>query len=759
MIEATRDALATPADALLTGLNPAQRDAVVATEGPLLVLAGAGSGKTRVIAHRIAYLVGRGVDPRQLLAVTFTNKAAGEMAGRVAGLLAKAAGGGPGRPPLVATFHATCARVLRAEAHHLGYPRHFVIYDEDDRLALVRQLHRELGLDERLLTPAAVVHRISRAKNRLESPDELHAAARGSREVQVARLFQRYQTRLQAAGAVDFDDLLGLTVRLWAEHPEVLAFYRGLWRYVLVDEYQDTNAAQYRLLRLLTDQHRNLCVVGDPDQSIYRFRGADLRNILDFERDHPGARVVRLEQNYRSTGRILEIAATVIAHNRARKAKTLWTENHAGEPARLFRAWDEAEEAQWVARTVVDLRADGVGLDEIAVLYRTNAQSRVLEDAFRLASLPYHIVGSVRFYERKEVKDALAYLRLALNPADDLAFRRAIQTPARGVGKTTVGRLDELAAGAGTSLLRVAGGPGVTAVGGKGGRALQEFAGMMDRLARRIGEPGPLAERVAAVLDLSGLREALRREATAESESRLENLDELVAAAQEFAGRSDGDDLGVFLDSVALITDVDELTEPRAAVTLMTLHAAKGLEFEAVFLVGLEEGIFPHARALEDEDGIEEERRLAYVGVTRAKRRLFLAYAAQRRSGGYAGPREPSRFLLEMPAEAVVQVGSRTGRSGGVGDRGSRGGSEGEGPAGRARFGGAWDGPTAVREPVVVDGDEYPFHVGARVRHAGWGDGLLVGIERDGEDFIVTVNFAAVGKKRLALKYAPLEEV
>jgi len=729
-------------EALLAGLNPAQRDAVVHTDGPVLVLAGAGSGKTRVVAHRIAYLVAEGVDPRHLLAVTFTNKAAGEMAERVAGLLGTAARGRPVRPPLVATFHATSARVLRAEAHHLGYPRHFVIYDEDDRLALVRELARELRLDERLLTPAAVVHRVSAAKNRLETPDDLHATARGPRDVQVARLFERYEARLRAAGALDFDDLLAHTVRLWAEHPQVLAFYRGLWRYVLVDEYQDTNAAQYRLLRLLTGQHRNLCVVGDPDQSIYRFRGADLRNILDFERDHPGARVVRLEQNYRSTGRILEIAATVIDHNRARKPKTLWTENQAGEPARLFCARDEAEEAGWASRTAAELRDEGISLDEIAVLYRTNAQSRVLEDAFRLAGLPYHIVGSVRFYERQEVKDALAYLRLALNPDDDLAFRRAIQTPARGIGKTTLARLDEQAAQAGTSLLRVATTVEAGALGGKGGRALQEFARLMDRLARRVAEPAPLAERVAAVLDLSGLREALRREATAEANSRLENLLELVAAAAEFAARPEAGDLGAFLDSVALIADVDELAEPRAAVTLMTLHSAKGLEFEAVFLVGLEEGIFPHARAREDEDGLEEERRLAYVGLTRAKRHLFLAYAAQRRSGGYAGAREPSRFLREMPPEALVPVG-RGGRAAG---------------AAQAWSARDWGQPPTVCEPATVDGDDYPLRVGARVRHAGWGEGLLVGIERDGEDFVVTVNFVAVGKKRLALKYAPLEE-
>jgi DNA helicase-2/ATP-dependent DNA helicase PcrA len=725
--------------ALLAGLNPVQREAVLHVDGPLLVLAGAGSGKTRVIAQRIAYLVARGVDPRRILAVTFTNKAAGEMAQRVAAILAGRPGGG--RPPLVATFHATCARLLRAEIHHLGYPRSFVIYDEDDRLALVRECYKELGLDERSLAPAAAIARISRAKNQLLGPEAVEAAARGPREADLARLYARYGDRLRALGAVDFDDLLGLTVELFTRHPEVLEYYRGLWRYVLVDEYQDTNAAQYRLLRQLTAVHRNLCVVGDPDQSIYRFRGADLRNILDFERDFPGCRVVRLEQNYRSTGRILEIAAALIAHNQARKEKSLWTENARGEPARLFRARDEAEEALWVARTVADLRGGGLPLDGVAVLYRTNAQSRVLEDAFRVAGLPYHIVGSVRFYERREIKDALAYLRLVTNPADDLAFRRALGAPPRGIGRATLARLEELASTGGAPLLAT-GARAAETLGGRAGRALGEFVRLVGRLAAVIATPGPLGEQVAAIVDGAGLREALRREGTAEAESRLENLDELVVAAEEFAARPEGGDLGAFLDSVALIADVDELQEARPAVTLMTLHSAKGLEFPAVFLTGLEEGVFPHGRALDDEEGIEEERRLAYVGLTRAKERLFLSYAAERRLGGYAGLREPSRFLVEMPAEAVLAIGGRRGDAG----------------PGRPA---AW--PGRVSEPGPDPGpdpaDEYPLRVGARVRHAGWGDGILTGIQRDGEDVVVTVNFASVGRKRLLLKYAPLEEV
>ncbi len=719
-------------EAILAGLNPAQQEAVRHTDGALLVLAGAGSGKTRVIAHRIAYLIAGGADPRRILAVTFTNKASGEMGQRVEALLA----GWGVRSPLVATFHATCVRILRSEIHHLGYKRHFLIYDEDDRLSLIRELARAAGLDERAWPPQAVVSRISRAKNQLQDADDLAAAARGPRERELAQLFARYEARLRAAGALDFDDLLVLVVRLWERHPEVLAYYRNHWRYVLVDEYQDTNAAQYRFLRLLTGGHGNLCVVGDPDQSIYRFRGADLRNILDFERDFPDCRVVRLEQNYRSTGQILEIAGAVIAHNQARKDKGLWTENERGEPARLFRAWDEVEEAAWVARSVAGLRAEGTGLAEIAVFYRTNAQSRVLEDAFRGLGLPYHIVGSVRFYERKEVKDALAYLRLALNPDDDLAFTRAVGTPPRGIGKTSLGRLAEAAERDGVSLLAASAGPAALAIGGKAGRALGGFAALRERLVALMAEPWPLAERVSAVIDAAGLREALRQERTAEAESRLENLDELGVAAGEFEAREGRGELAAFLDSVALIADVDELAEVRAAVTLMTLHSAKGLEFPVVFLTGLEEGVFPHARALEDAEGVEEERRLAYVGLTRAKARLYLSYACQRRLGAFGGMREPSRFLLEMPENALIPV------------------------AGSARrpAPGGW---TVAREPSLPadDSADAPLRVGARVRHGRWGEGLVVGVQQDGEDWVVTVNFAAVGKKRLALQYAHLEEL
>ena len=425
---------------LLDDLNPAQREAVTAGDGPLLVLAGAGSGKTRVIAYRIAWLLGRGdLAPRNLLAMTFTNKAAGEMARRVERLLAPIGL----KPPLTTTFHSACVRILRQHGSHLGLPSHFTIYDEDDRRALVKECLKEGELADRSFTPGAAVHRISYLKNQMIAVTEALRDARGPWEKKAALVYSRYEKRLRETGAVDFDDLLLLVVRLFTEIPDVLTYYRGLWRYVLVDEYQDTNRAQYRIIRLLTAEHRNVCVVGDSDQSIYKWRGADIRNILDFEDDYPGTKVVRLEQNYRSTQSILALAAGVIAHNVQRKDKTLWTENPTGDPARLYRAWDEHGEASFVAQAILGLRGEGVPWDGVAVFYRTNAQSRVLEDALRRGRIPYVIVGGVRFYERREIKDALAYLRLILNPADDVAFRRAIGAPSRGIGPTTLGRLDE----------------------------------------------------------------------------------------------------------------------------------------------------------------------------------------------------------------------------------------------------------------------------------------------------------------------------
>jgi DNA helicase II / ATP-dependent DNA helicase PcrA len=737
-------------DALLRDLNPPQRDAVTAGEGPLLVLAGAGSGKTRVIAYRIAHLLGaRGVDPRNLLAVTFTNKAAEEMARRVEALLAPVGI----RAPLIATFHSACVRMLRQHIKHLGYPSHFTIYDEDDRLSLVKQLMRDERVEERSLTPSAVAHRISYFKNHMLGVGEVESEARGSREQTIARVYRRYQERLGATSALDFDDLLLFTVRLLDEVPEVLHWYRGRWRHLLVDEYQDTNRAQYRIVRALTAEHRNVCCVGDPDQSVYRFRGADLRNILDFERDYAGTRVIRLEQNYRSTKRILSLAAGVIAHNERRKEKTLWTENDDGEPAGLYRAWDEHEEAHWVAQTLVGLRGRGLTYQDVALFYRTNAQSRVLEDALRRAGIPYLIVGGVRFYERKEVKDALAYLRLLVNPRDDVAFRRAIHVPARGIGPASLARLEQAATRAGSSLLAAAEAPPAD-VTGKMRQTLIDFAALVARLAA-VRSSMTLPALVDRVLEESGYRAELKQDRSPEAMARLENLEEFIAAAEDHERREGTSSLESFLDGVALVSDVDELEAGRG-VTLMTLHSAKGLEFRVVFLTGLEEGVFPHLRAMASSEEIEEERRLCYVGVTRAREQLFLSYALHRRLHGY-GLGEPSRFLREMPQDELTFLNTPRGVAE-DGHGGSGYGGRGSGGFGRAVT------PSSGWSEREGDGgsasdEDYPLKVGAKVRHARWGEGFVVGLERDGSDTIVTVRFASVGRKRLSLEYAKLEEL
>jgi DNA helicase-2/ATP-dependent DNA helicase PcrA len=719
--------MSAPLDRLLDDLNLAQREAVVAGDGPLLVLAGAGSGKTRVIAYRIAWLLAhRQLSPRNLLAVTFTNKAAGEMARRVETLLAPAGI----TPPLIATFHAVCVRILRQHGTHVALPSQFTIYDEDDRLALVKECMKEGELADRAFTPSAAVHRISYLKNQMVAVTEALRDARGPWEKKAALVYSRYEKRLRETGAVDFDDLLLMVVRLYSEISDVLAYYRGLWRSVLVDEYQDTNRAQYRIIRLLTQEHRNVCVVGDSDQSIYKWRGADIRNILDFEDDFPGTKVVRLEQNYRSTRSILAVAAGVIAHNVQRKDKTLWTENPVGEAPRVYRAWDEHDEAAFVAQSILAQRGEGLSWDQVAVFYRTNAQSRVLEDALRRARIPYVIVGGVRFYERREIKDTLAYLRLVVNPADDVAFRRAIAAPSRGIGPGTLTRLDDEVARRSRPLLAVAADPPAD-VRGKAGRALQDFAALVARLAGQRRDLPPPAF-IDLVLEQSGYREALRRERASEAEARLENLEELVAAAEEFTRTDAEPTLEGFLDGVALVSDVDELKDAEGRVTLMTLHSAKGLEFPAVFMTGLEEGVFPHARSMGDPDEIEEERRLCYVGVTRARERLTLSWALHRRIHGY-GVGEPSRFLREMPEDRLLPL-----NAGRVQERGE----------------------TAQAVPRYEPEEEsWPIRVGTRVRHARFGEGLVVGVERDGADTVVTVGFASVGRKRLSLQYAKLEEL
>ncbi len=737
-------------DAILADLNPRQEEAVVHKEGPLLVLAGAGSGKTRVITRRIAYLIGYcGVSPWNILAVTFTNKAAGEMKRRVADLLDQAwpePGRRDGLSVWVGTFHSTCVRILRKHGGTIGLRSSFVIYDEGDQLSLMRDCLRALGLSERALNPRTVLSRISRAKNELLSPEEYALVANDHMEERTARVYRMYQERLEGLQALDFDDLLMGTVHLFERHPEVLAAYQDLWRYILVDEYQDTNHAQYRLIHLLAGKHGNLCVVGDDDQSIYKWRGADLDNILDFERDHPGCAVIRLEQNYRSTQRILDGAGRVVAHNIGRKGKTLWTENEEGDPIVLYRCLDEVDEALFAVGTIRSQVADeGSRYDDYAIFYRTNAQSRVLEEALRQALIPYIIVGGLRFYERKEIKDLLAYLRWVVNPADLVSFKRIVNAPARGIGPATVAKLELLAIQDKSTIWEACKRAVAEKLLPPKQRAAMEGLLQLIEEARSKSGVVSLPEMVDELITATGYAEELRAEGTPETQGRLENLKELVTAAQEFVERSEEGSLQAFLDSVALIADIDEYAEGRGAVTLMTLHMAKGLEFPTVFMVGMEEGIFPHAYALSDERELEEERRLCYVGITRAKRRLYLTSARQRRLYGSQSFNLPSRFLDEIPAE-VLEIRDRW---------------ESHALASSAA---AAEGP-AVYEHSTLNSerpDDEAFvdrlYPGARVRHPDFGIGVVRERTGSGDNLKVVVKFNGVGEKRLLVKYAQLEQ-
>ncbi|MEE8283039.1 MAG: UvrD-helicase domain-containing protein [candidate division NC10 bacterium] len=722
-------------EACLIDLNPPQREAVLHTEGPLLILAGAGSGKTRVITHRIAYLIGEcHIRPWNVLAVTFTNKAAEEMRERVARLL-----GAEGVNVWVGTFHATCVKILRKNAQHLDLRSSFVIYDEGDQLALLRGCLKELDLGERVIHPRVVRAKISRAKNDLLTPAGFASQAADYLEERVARIYYRYQAALQRNGALDFDDLLMETVRLFVERPLILSAYQELWRYLMVDEYQDTNHAQYRLIRLLAERHQNLAVVGDDDQSIYRWRGADLANILDFERDYPSCKVIRLEQNYRSTQRILEAASSVIARNRGRKVKRLWTENEAGELVGFCHARDEGDEATFIMETIRHLAVqEGYDFDDFAVFYRVNAQSRVLEDALRRAVVPYAIVGGLRFYERKEIRDLVAYLRLIANPADSVSFLRVVNVPARGIGRGTLDRVSELAAARGLSLweaCREIEKEGFLAA--RQMKALLEFQALIERFIARLHET-PVPDLVSVLLQETGYSAELEQEGTPEALSRIENLQELISAALDFVQRSEDTTLQAFLDMVALLTNVDEgMRDTRGRVTLMTLHMAKGLEFPVVFIAGMEEGVFPHGRAYTDPEELEEERRLCYVGVTRAKKRLFLTAAVQRRLYGGESFNLPSRFLEEITPHLLERI---------------------EAPS--PSYATSLEGYGASVLRYEVEADQTPFvdfyQPGIQVRHPEWGVGRIRERMGNGDEMKVVVTFPGIGTKKLKVKYAQL---
>jgi DNA helicase-2/ATP-dependent DNA helicase PcrA len=723
---------------LLKDLNGPQREAVLHQGGPLLVLAGAGSGKTRVIAHRIAYLISQGVRPHQILAVTFTNKAAEEMRSRVENLLGTRALG-----MWLSTFHSACVRILRKFIAELGYPSTFVIYDEHDRLTLVKECLKDLEFSEKILNPHSVVARISSAKNQLLGPEEFANLSGDFFEERVSKLYYLYQERLRKYNALDFDDLLMLTALLLQNHSQVLEHYHRTFQYILVDEYQDTNHAQYRLVHLLAQARRNLVVVGDEDQSIYRWRGADLRNILDFQQDFPDARVIRLEQNYRSTKKIITAAGAVIAHNLGRLGKELWTNNPEGDHLHYLQVEDEGEEAHLLASLVSRLtQEDGYNYRDFAVLYRTNAQSRVLEDGFRQRSLPYTIVGGVRFYERKEIKNILAYLKLTLNPTDDMAFKRAVMAPLRGVGKTTLEKLAGLARAHEVSLLTACGDPLLKdMVPSRQYNALTGFRQFILTWQEKIQDLDA-SEVVEALIKNSGLQAALEAENTPEARSRLENLGELISAAVEFEEESEDKTLAAFLDNVSLVSDIDTWDPAQGAVTLMTLHSAKGLEFPVVFITGLEEGIFPHAKSVNDEAELEEERRLCYVGMTRAKEKLFLTSTVRRKLYGTDTWNIPSRFLEEIPEEYMIKKELVAGTE-------SRGMAR-HAPTGKAAFF-AYD---ESQEAPLVD----QYHIGQRVVHPQWGKGVILKRLGVGEDLKLIIDFTSVGQKKLAAKYASLEK-
>jgi ATP-dependent DNA helicase UvrD/PcrA len=727
-----------PESPLLSSLNPVQREAVLHTDGPVLIVAGAGSGKTRILTHRIAYLIReKGVSPFALLAITFTNRAAKEMAERVEGLLGERIA----RGMWVLTFHSSCVRILRREHARLGLPSSFSIYDESDSVRVVTMCLKDANLDAKRFPPRGVAAVIGKAKDHLISPEDFTEQAANFYERAVADVYRAYQRRLQNAGALDFDDIIMRAVQLFRAHPDVLEHYQERFPYVLIDEYQDTNRAQYHLVNLLAAKHRNLCVVGDADQGVYSWRGATIQNLLDFEKDYPDAAVFVLEQNYRSTQNILSVANALIEHNMERKPKSLWTEAPGGEMVVRVRANDEHDEAWFVAEEMARLNeSEGFANGDLAIFYRTNAQSRVLEDVLSRAGVPYRVVGGVRFYERREIKDVIAYLRLLVNPADLISARRVINAPKRGIGEATVGVLESFARDEDLTFMQAARRADETGLLGTRARgAVAGFVGIMDRLAGLLQDGTPVPALVEAAFTESGYLAELEAERTVEAEGRIENLRELVGVAAEFEARTAQEDgppgLADFLEQMALVSDQDEYEESEPTVTLMTLHTAKGLEFPVVFMVGMEDGVFPHYRSMGSPSELEEERRLAYVGITRAKQRLYLTHAWSRNLFGGSSYNPPSRFLGEIP-EALIRMHELESKP--------AAGGNGDGPGG---------GRSGIRErqvPSLAPGDS--------VIHDRWGPGVVVEVMGSGSRAEARISFEAQGEKRLLLAYAPIRK-
>lgn len=746
---------------ILEGLNDAQRRAVETTEGPLLILAGPGSGKTRVITHRIAHLIeDYGVNPRSILAVTFTNKAAREMKDRVNDLV-----GNLGREVNMGTFHSSCVRILRQEIHHLGRDNQFVIYDDGDQQSLIKRALADMGLDEKYFKPAAIQSRISAAKSELVSAFSNSRYTNSYFEEVAYRVYRRYQEMLIASNALDFDDLLMVTLQLFREHPQVLKAYQAYYHYVLVDEFQDTNLAQYELVKQLAAAYKNICVVGDPDQSIYSWRSADIRNILNFETDYPDARTIVLERNYRSSQIILDVADGVISANKQRKQKKLWTDRQQGARAVVHEAYDEQEEARFVAREVERLQTDGLcSPGDCAVMYRTNVQSRAVEDIFVRYGIPYKLIGGTRFYERKEVKDVLAYLRLIHNPYDSVSLHRIINVPGRGIGKRTLDDLSQLASelaesgfttielldrfkkgeippefGAGLLLAKAG-------FGSKAEKSLLFFYSIIRQLIQ-YKEEHSVVNLLDKVLELTGYRDFLL-DGSPEGELRWENIQELRTKAQEYNDLSPRSGLATFLEETALVSDVDSLEEGSEAITLITLHAAKGLEFSTVFIIGLEEGILPHSRSIDDPASIEEERRLCYVGITRAKERLYLIRATRRALFGNYSNNPASRFLKDVPQQLVTGNGAKrtdTKRT----DRFES----------RPRESSDRIVNVQRTQPAPVASPQ-PLEPGQLVRHAKFGEGFVISCVPSVGDFQISVQFKGeAGLKKLLLGLANLEKV
>jgi DNA helicase-2/ATP-dependent DNA helicase PcrA len=782
--------------------------------GPLLIVAGAGSGKTRVLTRRIAHLIATGeAAPWQILAITFTNKAADEMRTRVAELV------GPRAERMwVSTFHSACVRILRAHGDRLGYKGSFTIYDDADSRRLVEIIARELDIDTKKMSPRSMLGQISQAKSRRQGPAEFRAAAISIFDRRIADVFDLYQQRMLAANAMDFDDLLLNAVRLFDEHPDVLEHYRNRFTHVLIDEYQDTNAVQNALAVQLAGGHRNIVVVGDSDQSVYRFRGADISNILDFEKAFPDATAITLDQNFRSTQTILDAANAVIVNNVSRKPKSLWTDQGAGDLIVRYRAEDEHDEAEWVAHEIVRLRSDqGLRWGDVAIFYRTNAQSRALEEAMVRGEVPYKVVGGTKFYDRKEVKDVLAYLRVLVNPDDEVSWRRIVNVPKRGVGDTSVAKLSGFAGQRGISFGDAVADAGEAGIGGKAGKSLEDLADLLAELRAHMAVPvlvdeegdalapglptealapsgvvgtepaNPSADRpdagaegaperpallgpgelVTAVVERTGYRSELLSEGTIEALGRVENVDELVGVADEYRT------LAEFLEAAALVADSDQLDGDGTKVSLMTMHIAKGLEFPAVFLVGMEDGIFPHMRSLGDPVELEEERRLCYVGITRAERHLYVSHAWSRMLWGNTSSNIPSRFLNEIPSELVtdVVVDRGWGSAGGganrtVGDFGRSSATEGRtGTPGRSVFGsgvspseGAFDANGRRRRaPATTGAEQLGLEVGDMVVHGQWGEGRIIATGGEGEDAEAEVIFTSVGRKKLLLRMSPVK--